>query len=62
MTLFESTTHFNNVTKQNRVVMLNKTFWRRAQGGKMGVLTDLNLNGFGKLLTKTDIQLHITKI
>lgn len=32
LTLFDSTTHFNNVTKQNRVVMLNKTFLRGAQG------------------------------
>lgn len=31
LTLFESTTHFNNVTKHNRVLMLNKTFLRTAQ-------------------------------
>lgn len=35
LTLFESTTHFNNVTKQNRVVMLNKTFLS-AQGARWG--------------------------
>lgn len=37
LTLFESTTHFNNVTKQNRVLMLNKTFLRSALGKDGGL-------------------------
>lgn len=36
LTLFESTTHFNNVTKQNTVPMLNKTFLRSAEGVRRG--------------------------
>lgn len=34
LTLFESTTHFNKVTKQNRGVMLNKTFLKSAKGAR----------------------------
>lgn len=40
LTLFESTTHFNNVTKQNGDVMLNKTFLKSALRRGGGVHTE----------------------
>lgn len=55
LTLFESTTHFNNVTKQNRVVMLNKTFLRVPRG-QDGCLMLSKSERFWNTLAETSIQ------